>query len=93
MTAAQRIAKEATEALMTTAQRIAKEAAEQGRQEGREEGRQEGQANSLIKLLTVRFKKPVPAPALARIREASVEDLERWTERVLEAESVDDLLR
>jgi hypothetical protein len=72
-----------TEALMTTAQRIAKEAAEQGRLEGRQEGRlegrqegrQEGQAHSLIKLLTGRFKKPVPAPALARIRSASVAEL------------------
>jgi hypothetical protein len=69
MTAAQRIAKEATEALMTTAQRMAKEAAEQGREEGREEVRQ-GQARSLIKLLSIRFKEPVPTPALSRIHGA-----------------------
>lgn len=77
---------------MTTAQRIAKQAADQGRQEGRLEGRQEGQAHSLVKLLTLRFKEPVPAPALARIRGASEAELERWTERVLEAETLDDVL-
>ena len=66
---------------MTTAQRIA------------EQGRKEGQAHGLIKLLTYRFKEPVPAPALARIRGASVAELDRWTERVLEAESLDDVLR
>jgi hypothetical protein len=86
-----------TEALMTTAQRIAKEAAEQGRlegrQEGRLEGRQEGQAHSLIKLLTGRFKRPVPAPALARIRSASVAELESWLDRAIEAETLDDVLR
>jgi hypothetical protein len=74
---------------MTTAQRIAKQAAEQGRQEGR----QEGHAHVLIKLLTHRFKEPVPSPALARIQRASVAELDRWTERVLEAESLDDVLR
>jgi predicted transposase YdaD len=70
-----------TEALMTTAQRIA------------EQGRKEGLAHSLIKLLTHRFKAPVPAPALARIRGASVAELDRWTERAFEAESLDDVLR
>jgi predicted transposase YdaD len=77
-----------TEALMTkisTVQRMTKEAAEQGRQEG--------QAHALVKLLTLRFKEPVPAPALARIRDASVAELDRWTERVLEAETLDDVLR
>lgn len=78
-----------TEALMTTAQRIAKEAAEKGRHEGR----QEGKADSLVKLLTLRFKTAVPAPALARIRGASVAELESWTDRVLEAETLDDVLR
>jgi hypothetical protein len=74
---------------MTTAQRIAKEAAEKGR----DEGRQEGKADSLVKLLTLRFKTAVPAPALARIRGASVAELESWTDRVLEAETLDDVLR
>jgi hypothetical protein len=74
---------------MTTVQRMAKEAAEQGRQEGR----QEGQAHSLVKLLTLRFKEPVAAPVLARIHAASVAELESWTERVLEAETLDDVLR
>jgi hypothetical protein len=66
---------------MTTAQRIA------------EQGRKEGQAPGLIKLLTHRFKEPVPAPALARIQGASVAELDCWTERALEAESLDDVLR
>jgi predicted transposase YdaD len=82
---------------MTTAQRIATEAAERGRQEGRlegrQEGRQEGQAHSLIKLLTHRFQKPVPEPALARIRGASVAELDSWIDRAFEAESLDDVLR
>jgi predicted transposase YdaD len=72
---------EALMAKMTTVQRIA------------EQGRQEGQAHTLIKLLTLRFKEAVPSPALARIQGASVAELDRWTERVLEAESLDDVLR
>lgn len=71
-------------AKMTTVQRMTEQAAEQGRQEG--------QAHSLVKLLTHRFKEPVPAPALARIRGASVAKLEHWAERVLEAETLDDVL-
>jgi hypothetical protein len=49
--------------------------------------------SSLIKLLTHRFKEPVPAPALARIQGASVAKLDCWTERAFEAESLDDVLR
>jgi predicted transposase YdaD len=78
---------------MTTVQRMTSEAAEQGRREGRQEGRQEGQAHVLVKVLTLRFKGPVPEPALARIRGASIAELDRWLERVLEAETLDDVLR
>lgn len=55
---------------------------------GRAEGRAEGQAEMLIKLLGKRFG-AVRDDVAARVRAASLEDLERWTLRVLDANDLD----
>lgn len=65
--------------------------AEQFRQKGRQEGRQEGQAGLLQKLLTLKFGE-LSQEHLARLHAADEEQLERYTERLLGAASLDEVL-
>ncbi|KAB0603357.1 Rpn family recombination-promoting nuclease/putative transposase [Castellaniella defragrans] len=62
--------------------------AEQHKQEGRQEGRQEGEALLLQRMLTRRFG-PLPAAVTARIAAAGAADLEAWSDRLLDAASLD----
>jgi hypothetical protein len=72
---------------------------EQGIRKGRKEGRKEGQKEGLMKgeravlvrLLTRRFG-PLPREGLARIRRADLATLERWTDRVLTARTLAEVL-
>jgi hypothetical protein len=59
--------------------------------EGRVEGETKGRAETLLKLLRLRFTS-VPESAAERVMHAGVATLDRWVERVLTAGSVDDLL-
>jgi hypothetical protein len=65
-----------------------------GRLEGKVEGREEGEraafASTLNKLARLRFRE-VPADCAARIDAATKPDLERWLERILTAETLEDL--
>jgi hypothetical protein len=74
-----RLGRTAEEALVTTAQDL------------RAEGRVEGMANVLVRQLTRKFG-PLPESAEAAIRAASLEQLEVWTDRVLDAASLDEVL-
>ena len=58
---------------------------------GRAEGRTEGQVELLTKLLALKFG-PLPETAPTRVREASIDELERFAERVLTAETLEDVL-
>jgi len=60
--------------------------------QGRAEGEARGRAETLVKLLTLRFGS-VEESAAQRIRSASVAELEQWTDRVLSAPSVAEVLR
>ena len=71
---------------MTTAQRIIEEAAPKIREEGRTEGR----AASLKRLISLKFGN-VDASVTARIDAGTSEQLDRWTDRILTAESLDEL--
>ncbi|MBX3248526.1 MAG: DUF4351 domain-containing protein [Myxococcales bacterium] len=62
------------------------------RAEGREEGRHQQAACVLLKLLSLKFG-PLDESTTARVSAASLEELDRFTERVLLASSVDDVLR
>lgn len=58
--------------------------------EGEARGEAKGKAELLMKQLTLRFG-PLPAEALARLGSATSEEMERFAERVLVAESLDDI--
>jgi len=55
-------------------------------------GLQQGESRLLRRLLTQRFGE-LPAWAEARLQEAALEQLETWSERVLEAGSLEEIFR
>ncbi len=61
----------------------------EGRSEGLSEGRAEGMADTLVRLLSRRFGAAATAAVEHRIRTASREDLEQFTDRVLDAATLD----
>lgn len=65
---------------------------EEGRERGLEQGRREGLRSALLSVLTLKFGE-VPAAAQATIDGGTAEQLEAWTKRVLDASSVEDVLR
>ncbi len=80
--------------LGTVAEGEAKGEAE-GEAKGRAEGEAKGEAKArvdvLSKLLQLKFG-ALPDDVADRIRGASIEELDLWVERVLAAESLDDVL-
>jgi hypothetical protein len=69
---------EASETVMTAAERL------------REEGRQQTQRDNVLRLLTRRFG-PLPEPVLDRIRRAEFALLDRWFDRGITAQGLDDV--
>ncbi len=62
----------------------------QGHKQGHQQGYDEGQRSILLGLLGRRFG-PLPASVVARVSNASTDELMRWSERVLDAERLDDI--
>jgi predicted transposase YdaD len=62
-----------------------------GRAEGEAKGEAKGRADVLLKLLAVKFG-PTSEGVAKRIRSASLEQLDRWVERVITATSLEDVL-
>ncbi len=60
---------------------------EKGREEGREEGRRQEAVTMLTRFLTKRFG-PLDDVTQERVNNASVEQLEAWSDRVLDAEAL-----
>ena len=87
---------EVREVMVSVASRLREEGREQGheegRKEGREQGRAEGRAELLLKLIASRFGEPSDE---VRKRVVAVDDttLDRWAERILTAEILDDVFR
>ena len=89
---------EAKEAVMTYAEKMIQQGREQGREEGREQGREQGREegrlvtlrNVLHKQLTLKFGS-VPPEHVATLDSARIEQLERYVERVLTAETLADV--
>ncbi len=65
---------------------------EEGREEGRDEGRQEGEARLLLRQLRLKFGSLEPEIE-ERVRSADPDRLLVWGERVLTAESLQDVFR
>ncbi len=60
---------------------------QQGLLQGLTQGRAEGEAYALRRLLQKRFG-PLPEDALTRLHTASVDELEHWLDRALDADSL-----
>jgi len=71
----ERILKRPEETIMSTAEKL------------RREGRAEGSARLLVRLLTKRFG-PLPTETAARIHSATIAELDRWGERLLDARTL-----
>ncbi|NCA91182.1 MAG: DUF4351 domain-containing protein [Gammaproteobacteria bacterium] len=80
-----------TELKMTLAEKF-DQWAEQYKREGRQEGRLEGETLLLQRQLARRFG-PLPAGVIARIAAATVEEIETWGDRVLDARTLDEVFR
>jgi len=80
---------------MTAADRLRAEGRAEGEAKGKAEGeakgKAEGKAELLLKLLTLRFGE-LPQAARARLAAADEQALMRFTERVLNASSIDEVL-
>ena len=83
---AARLGPEAEEAAMTTAEQLI----ERGRVEGLEKGRVEGQADLLLRMLGSRFG-AVDEGVRDRIRDATVDDIDRWSDRLVRGASIEEI--
>jgi predicted transposase YdaD len=63
----------------------------EGEAKGRAEGRAEGAATVLVRQLTRRFG-PIPDTVRERINTATLGQLEAWSDRVLDAPTLDDVI-
>lgn len=86
----QRLGEGAKEALMTGADMLRAEGKAEGRVEGRAEGRVEGRAEVLERLLGLKFG-AVSVATRERLRTASLDELDRWAERLLAAASLEEV--
>jgi hypothetical protein len=62
----------------------------EGKEEGLEAGERRALASTLTRQVRLRFR-DIPPEAVARIEAATKPELERWLERILTAETLDDL--
>jgi hypothetical protein len=69
-----------------------REIREEGREQGRQEGRQEGEARLVLRQLRLKFG-PLEPEIEDRVRSADADRLLTWGERVLTAESLQDIFR
>lgn len=77
----------AEETVMSTADKLIRE----GEARGEARGRFEGRASTLLKQLQLKFGQVSPA-VTERVNNASIEELDRWAERILSATSTADTL-
>jgi hypothetical protein len=64
---------------------------ERGRNDGERNGERKAERRVLLKLLRLRFGE-LPAAVVARIEAAEVTDLDVWTERVMTASRLEDVV-
>lgn len=78
----ERLLQRPEETIMSTAEKL--------RNEGITKGRAEGKAETLLRLLRRRFG-DVPPHVVARLHTTTLADLDRWTDRFLDAKTLDDV--
>ena len=69
-----------------------REILEKGREEGLQEGRQQGEAQVVLRQLRLKFG-PLAPEIEERVRSADADRLLVWSERILAAESLQDVFR
>jgi uncharacterized protein DUF4351 len=79
------------EEIVTLADRLREEGRQKGERTGELAGALTGQRKVLVKLLTLRFGK-LPEAAMSRVNAAGVDQLEAWTERVLTAPTLAEVI-
>ena len=82
------------EAIVTAGQLLIEQGRQQGREEGRQQGREEGRKDFqevLLQLLRQRFGDQVDSTVERRVIEASLEQVQAWTKRVLSAATLSEL--
>ncbi|HEX5052083.1 MAG TPA: Rpn family recombination-promoting nuclease/putative transposase [Planctomycetota bacterium] len=79
-----------TELIMSTLDKVRRQGRAEGHAEGRAEGHFEGQVSVLLRQLNRRFGPP-PAGLVQRVQVASPTELERWLDRILDANTLDEV--
>ena len=74
--------------MSTFAERLRQE----GKQEGMQQGMRQGEAQILLRQLSLKFSK-IPADKKQLVESAETESLKRWSERILSANSMDEVLQ
>jgi hypothetical protein len=77
--------------IMTLAEKLRQEGEQRGLEKGLEQGREQGQRDLLLKQLQLRFGE-LNAESTLRVQEASVFELEAMVERVLTAQTLEEVL-
>jgi flagellar biosynthesis/type III secretory pathway protein FliH len=78
---------------VTSIERLGREEGhKEGHEEGYKAGRQEGEALVLMRLIELKFGPPSEA-VRAQINAADAETLLRWSERILTAQTLDQVMR
>ncbi len=83
---------EAKEAIVTAGQQLIEQGRQKGHEEGLREGLRKGECAVLLRQLRRRFGDAVNADIEQRIATASIEQIDIWTERVLSAPTLTELL-
>jgi hypothetical protein len=83
---------EAKEAIVTAGQQLIEQGRQKGHEEGLREGLRKGECAVLLRQLRRRFGDAVDTAIEQRIATASIEQIDTWTERVLSAATLTELL-
>ncbi len=76
--------------IMSTLERTYQKGKAEGKAEGEAKGKAEGRAETILRMLHKRFGE-LPAEIATRVRTGSLADLDRWTDRILDAATLAEL--
>ncbi|MFE3546474.1 Rpn family recombination-promoting nuclease/putative transposase [Nocardia sp. NPDC059177] len=86
-----RLEPQVREAVVTTLEKLVAKNVARGEVRGEARGEVRGKADSLLRLLGCKFG-DVPGSVSTRVRSASIAELDRWTERILTATTIEEVL-